>query len=120
MRATPTRAASPSPVRFWRSIAQLATAARLGQRSPYARISAGLTQVLSKPRQRFQIITRPAGSSYGSGASTTASARLKIAVLAAIPSASVPAASAVKPGARSRWRTAWRRSSGTGPRPLPR
>ena len=54
----PTRSASPSPVRLTRSTCQYATSARLGQRSFQARASAGFVHVLSKPRQRFQIITR--------------------------------------------------------------
>ena len=50
------------------------------------------------------------GSGYGSGLSSTPSTKLKMAVFAPMPSASVSTATAVKPGAFSSERRPYRTS----------
>jgi hypothetical protein len=56
--------------------------------------------------QLLQIIATCAGARYGSGASNTDRTTLNSAVFAPMPSASVPAATIVKPGRRMMLRSA--------------
>src|ERR1700736_2006507 len=68
-------------------------------------------------RAEFPTITRALGSCTGSWRSITALISVKIAVLAPMPSARQPTATAVKPGVRRRVRRAylrsWRKDSAT-------
>ena len=108
---------SPSPVSANPHEAHAAIASSFRDSRRQSRKFAADTRSRSFPDDgcRSHSISRRSAVGYASGRNSAASARLKKAVFAPMPSASVSTAASVKPGLRLRRRTASRRSAPQAP-----